>query len=172
MADIVEPRLIASKPFGTLTNDVFDDIRSNNLWPSKVPHYPRIVEVRVYFPGGLGGNGIYGITTSYQAAPDAKYEVVTHGTSTGKEGIVDLGPYPSTLYITDIIALVDKEETTLFALTFKLSDGTERGPFSGKPFPPPGKYVSAPGRAAGFYGSVCSDSHIKGLGVYVEEPVL
>ncbi|KAG6917375.1 hypothetical protein DXG01_002751 [Tephrocybe rancida] len=126
----------------------------DNLWPSKAPGFPRIIEVEVFFPDCLGASGINGIATVYQTFPGAPPETISHGKLTGNNGIVRLGSSLRSPYIVNVTALVDEEETSLFALTFGLSDGSEHGPFSGHPYPPFGKNISASGRAVGFYRSI------------------
>ncbi|KAG6906809.1 hypothetical protein DXG01_012037 [Tephrocybe rancida] len=152
---MAERKLVVYKPFGTFFEaNGFDDVKS------------RIFAIHVYFPSPRpGANGINGLKIRYLPSQHSMPQEVTHGTLSGDEGIVNLGFH---VYITDVIATMDHDERILFALTFKLSDGSTHGPFSGAPFPGV-KDVSAPGHTVGFYGSLTNDHRISSLGVYARE---
>ncbi|KAG6855478.1 hypothetical protein H0H87_002281 [Tephrocybe sp. NHM501043] len=148
-----EPRLIVYKAFGIPTdNGVFDDVKSNSLWPGNNPRFPRIFKVVVYTPDGLGVSGINGVAITYQVDPYV-VKLIEHGERSGKQHEVDARDKD----IIEIIATVNKVKNKIYDLTFILSDGSPHGPFPGDSLPPDTKKeVSAKGIAVGFYGSLCS----------------
>ncbi|KAG6855479.1 hypothetical protein H0H87_002282, partial [Tephrocybe sp. NHM501043] len=149
-----EPRLIVYKAFGIPTdNGVFDDVKSDSLWPGNNPDFPRISRVVVYTPGGLGANSINGIAVTYQLGPSGRDRVIENGEQSGRQHVVDIRHGD----IVEVIATVDRKTNKIYDLTFILDDNSKHGPFPGDSLPPKvKKEVSAKGIAVGFYGSLCS----------------